>query len=339
MINGAHCLIDHLMIKSSGKIIYDTNNLHKVVFVKNLLEYSDDYGRSVAKNTLWYLDTDYRITNANQNTGFEARRLLTMGNNDVNIIIPLNRYSIFEGLEDKMSVPMQLEIFINLTDDNELIQKLGAAADGRVVVDRMILCVPKLLPKDSLYDKFVTQFLKGERWSYLREMYSKSPETHSSGFYRVSASIDNVKAAFVYLQRAKTNNVEANPYEFDTFTLNADRGNGSYLTSARLEYGNSVFYPVLEYTSDSKVRIFNDLMSDGFRKNDYNTGIQLNMSNFYSLYSVIYFDLSYQAESVTRDPKQLINSMLIQLRTALSMCTPLHYMKRQWLSIKLATNL
>ena len=42
------------------------------------------------------------------------------------------------------------------------------------------------------------------------------------------------------------------------------------------------------------------------RKNDYNTGTQLNISNYNSLYPLIFFDLSYQTEKVTRDPKQLI---------------------------------
>ena len=122
VINGSHSLISHMMIKSAGKIVYDTDNLHKVVFVKNLLEYSDDYSRSVAKNSLWYLDTNHLIANANQNAGFEARRLLTTGNSDVNRIIPLNRYSFFEELEGKMLVPMQLEFTLKLPDDNELLQ-------------------------------------------------------------------------------------------------------------------------------------------------------------------------------------------------------------------------
>ena len=61
-----------------------------------------------------------------------------------------------------------------------------------------------------------------------------------------------------------------------------------------------------EYDSESKVRIFNDLMSYAMRKNDYNSGTQLNTSNYNSLYSLIFFDLSYQTEKVTRDPKQLI---------------------------------
>ena len=74
-------------------IIYDTDNLHLVTFAKNLLEYLDDYARSVAKNSLWYLDTD--ATSDNTNTGLEARRLLTASRKLVNVTIPLNRYSFF----------------------------------------------------------------------------------------------------------------------------------------------------------------------------------------------------------------------------------------------------
>ena len=82
IINGAYSLIKHLMIKSGGKSVYDTDNLHNVTFVKNLLEYSDDYSSSVGKNSLWYLDTNN--TTANNNIGFEPRRLLSQAvNNDV----------------------------------------------------------------------------------------------------------------------------------------------------------------------------------------------------------------------------------------------------------------
>ena len=98
------------MIKSAGKIVYDTDNLHKVTFIKNLLEYSDDYARSVRKNSLWYLDTD--DTSNNTNAGFEALRLLTVANKNVNLIIPLNRYGFFEELEDKILVPMELQFEI-----------------------------------------------------------------------------------------------------------------------------------------------------------------------------------------------------------------------------------
>lgn len=67
-----------------------------------------------------------------------------------------------------------------------------------------------------------------------------------------------------------------------------------------------MFYPEIEYDSDEKVRIFNNLMSYGMRKNDENFGIQLNLSNYKSLFPIIYFDLTYQTEKVTGDPKRLI---------------------------------
>ena len=49
-----------------------------MTFVQNLLEYSDDFSRSVAKNSFWYLDTN--ATTANNNIGYESRRLLTRQN-------------------------------------------------------------------------------------------------------------------------------------------------------------------------------------------------------------------------------------------------------------------
>ena len=215
----------------------------------------------------------------------------------------------------RMLVPMQLQFNIELQNDNELIYKTGAAAAGRVVVNRFLLWVPRLTPKDSLYDKFVESFLSKRSWTYNREMYEVSAPTQSSGFFQISSSIDNVKAIFVYLQRAKTNNEDENPYHFDTYKLNAANYN-SHLTTCRLEYGNGVFYPETEYDSESKVRIFNDLMSYGMRKNNYNSGTQLNISNYNSLYSLIYFDLSFQSEKVTRDPKQLIFRYKLSVNSA-----------------------
>ena len=98
--------------------------------------------------------------------------------------------------------------------------------------------------------------------------------------------------------------MSANPYIFDTFKLNA-ANNNSHLSTCRLEYGNGVYYPELEYDTESKTRIYYDLMNYSWQKNDYNTGTQLNIANFSSLYPMLYFDLTYQTEQVSRDPKQL----------------------------------
>ena len=315
MINGSHSLIKHMVIKSAGKIVYDSDNIHRIVNAKNLLEYSDDFSRSVAKNSFWYLDTE--DSTANTNLGFEARRILTQANQNnggggaksINEIIPLNRYSFFEELEDKMIPPMQLTFELDLNNDDELIHKAAAADPGRVVVTRLYLWLPILTPKDSAYGEFVKDFLKPTKWTYMKDMYIQSANTRAvQNMFQISPAIDNVKHVFIYLQRTNgPNNEESQrtPYIFNTFKLNAADTNSS-LASCRLEYGNSTFYPVLEYDTDSKVRIFNDLISFAFRKNDMNTGTQLNIHNFTSLYGLVYFDLTYQKEAVTRDPKQLI---------------------------------
>ena len=315
IINGAHSIIKHMIIRSAGKIVYDSDNIHKIVNAKNLLEYSDDFSRSVAKNSFWYLDTE--DSTANTNLGFEARRILTQarqndgngGAKSINEIIPLNRYSFFEELEDKMLPPMQLTFELTLNYDNELIHKADAAADGRVVVTQLYLWLPSLIPKDSVYGEFLKDFLKPTKWTYMKDMYIQSANTRAvQNMFQISPAIDNVKHVFIYLQRSDgPNNEESErtPYIFDTFKLNSANANSS-LASCRLEYGKSTFYPVLEYDADSKSRIFNDLMSYAFRKNDLNTGTQLNIHNFTSIYGLVYFNLTSQKEAVTRDPKQLI---------------------------------
>ena len=204
MINGSHSLIKHMVVRSSEKIIYDTDNLHKVTFVKNLLEYSDDYSRSVAKNSFWYLDTndstEARPAQATFNAGYAARKILTQGRNagpagpgkEVNVTIPLNRYSFFETLEGKLLPPLQLKIEIELTPDAELLY--GAVDTGRLIINRFYLWVPRLEPKDSLMTKFISEFQKPSRWTNLRELYISSANTQQpSGDFRISPSIDRVK--------------------------------------------------------------------------------------------------------------------------------------------------
>lgn len=69
---------------------------------------------------------------------FSARKALTVGAANVSASIPLNRYSSFEDLEHKMSVPMHLQFNTELQNDNELILKHVDADAGRVVVNRFL---------------------------------------------------------------------------------------------------------------------------------------------------------------------------------------------------------
>ena len=221
--------------------------------LKNVLEYSDDYSRSVAKTSFWYLDTRATAVDA-QNLGFASRRALTSNRKQVNVKIPINRYSFFEELEGRILPPMQLTFEIKLNPDAELL--FGSVDTTRVTIDRFYLWVPKILPKDSLMTKYISEF--------------------------------------------------QNPYIFDTFNIMGADPAVTWLSTCCLEYGDGVFYPEVGYESDSKIRIFTDLMAYSWKENDYNTGTQVNVHNYESLYPLIYFNLTYQADSATRDPKKTI---------------------------------
>ena len=249
-INGSFSLIKSLKLKSAGKNLYEADNIHKGIFIKNLLDFSDDFSRSVAKNQFWYLDSDATTVTDNNatNLGMRARVLLSHGGLIVQAIIPLNRYSFFESLSDKLLPPLHLEFEIELQNDHEMIYQNNATA-------------------------------------------------------RITSGVKDPKHVFVFLQQARKQNANAqNPYIFDTFDIDGD--DSARLDTCRLQYGTK-FYPDLDYDHDVKIRILNDLINFRYRKNDYNTGVQLQLANFEKLYPIVYFDLRNTKESVTGDSKKL----------------------------------
>ena len=142
VINGSHSFIKHLAIKSGGKLIYDTDNLLLVTFVKNLLEYSDGYSRNVAKSSFWYLDAGTAAVLA-ENAGFASRKVLRRNRRPVNVKIPLNRYSFFEESEGQILPLMQVTFKIELNPDAELI--FGDVDTTRVTIDGYLKCYRKIL--------------------------------------------------------------------------------------------------------------------------------------------------------------------------------------------------
>ena len=299
-INGSFLLIKSLKLSSSGKELYYANNIHKGIFIKNLLDFSDDYSRSVAKNQFWYLDIDATTaTDGNATiTGMRERALLSHGGLMVKTIIPLNRYSFFESLSDKLLPPLKLEFEINLQNDEEMIfQNDGTAR--RIVVRKFELWVPQLHFTGKGQTLVNENFLKPTQWKYLNEdLKSSSSRRDANGMWLITPGVKDPKHVFVFIQQTRKQNAYAqNPYIFDTFDIDGD--DSARLDTCRLQYGTT-FYPELDYDHDFKIRILNNLINFRYRKNDYNTGVQLQLSNFEKLYPIIYFDLR-NTESMTGD--------------------------------------
>ena len=304
-INGSFSLIKSLRVNSSGKELYYANNIHKFIFIKNLLEFSDDFSRSVAKDQFWYLDIDATtVTDGNAtNTGMRSRALLSHGGKMVQTTIPLNRYSFFEGLSDRLLPPMQLEFLITLQNDRELIYQNDGTA-RRIVVRKLELWVPQLHFTGKGQTFVNENFLKPTQWKYLKEnIFSLSERRDESGMFMIGSGIINPKHVFVFFQQArKINRYTQNPYIFDTFDIDGD--DSARLKTCSLQCGTN-FYPQIEYDNEFKLRILKDLINFRYRKNDYNTGVQLQVANFEKLYPIIYFDLRNAKESLTGDPQIL----------------------------------
>ena len=211
----------------------------------------------------------------------------------MNVEIPLNRYSFFEGLDDELLPNMKVGIIFNLESDANLIWQ--GADDCRVVVTKMKLFVPRIVHtaqgRKILYEKYI----KPHKWNYLRgEIYSSNSSKQKTGTFKITSAIERPRDVFVWiLNDDKKDNHEKNPFLFDTFSVSTDPRT---LGSCQLEVGNGNIYPENEYApSKQMARVFRDVHKYLYTENEYQGGgTLLNRGNFGSLFPFIYFDLINQ---------------------------------------------
>ena len=82
--------------------------------------------------------------------------------------------------------------------------------------------------------------------------------------------------------------------------------NDCYLSAARLEVGNGVYYPELQYSESDMVRIYRDVINYVHKQNDNNTGSLLTRDNFDKLFRFLFFNLTYKSNIITADLKQIV---------------------------------
>ena len=150
--------------------LYFRSSHHFILCFKNLLEYNPSFAKSVGTNEFYFPDTtrhadEIKYTrrivehrqniagnaddrglmlddvNANYNKGFAARKVLLGLSTEVNCEIPLNRYSLFEELQDKLLPNTKIDLNIEFDDDKNLIWRRGAADAGgtsyRLIIKRL----------------------------------------------------------------------------------------------------------------------------------------------------------------------------------------------------------
>ena len=149
-VNGSHSLIKKIQVRAEGVQIYDCDYANHSVNIKNLLEYNPSYAKSVGTNEYYFPDTSRhaelnkyskrQVTHRrnaantgddaglmlddvveNYNKGFAARKVRLGTSTEVNCEIPLNRYSFFEELQDKLLPNVKIELQIEIENDKKLI--------------------------------------------------------------------------------------------------------------------------------------------------------------------------------------------------------------------------
>ena len=201
IVNGSNSFIEKLSILANGREVYSCNYANHVVNIKNLLEYNPSYAQSVATNEFYFLDTstaaEERPAQATYNKGFHQRKLLLGTSATVNCEIPLNRYSFFEALEDKLLPNTKIELNIEIEKDANLIFK--AADDCRVIITRLQLFIPKLTFNSEGQKLYMENYLKPYKWVYLNEVVERSNNSQQqTGHFRITNAISKPRHVFVF---------------------------------------------------------------------------------------------------------------------------------------------
>ena len=119
----------------------------------------------------------------------KARGLLSHDGLIVQTIIPLNRYSFFESLSDRLLPPLQIEFEIELQNDQEMIFQEGGTA-RRIVVRKFELWIPQLHFTGKGQTLVNENFLKPTQWKYLNEtLHSSSSRRDANGTWLITSGV------------------------------------------------------------------------------------------------------------------------------------------------------
>ena len=241
IVNGSNSFIT---ILANGKEVYSCNEANHVANIKNLLEYNSSYAKSIGTKEFYYPDTsrsaEERAAEDEYSVGFASRKKVLGTSALVNCEIPLNRYSFFEALEDKLLPNTKIELNFEIQSDANLVFQAGA--NCRVIIKRLQLYIPKLTFNAEGQKLYMENYLKPYKWTYLNEVVHISNNLQQqTGHYRITTAISKPRHVFVWaINTARINPQTANPFIYDTFGNLPANAN---VSRCYLEVGNGNEYP------------------------------------------------------------------------------------------------
>lgn len=97
--------------------------------------------------------------------------------------------------------------------------------DGRIIVTRFLLWVPKIAFNSFGKQTFFDEYLKPHTWSYLKERLGISPGgQQKQATFKLTSSIRKLRRVFIRaLNDAKFNDQTQNMFIFNTYTIGRNR--------------------------------------------------------------------------------------------------------------------
>ena len=128
-------------------------------------------------------------------------------------------------------------------------------------------------------------------------MERSNSTSQRAGTFKISSGISKPRHIFVFI--INDGNIDAqtaNPFLYNTFSVSTDRRT---LMNVHLEIANGNEYPEVAYTPEADPsRVYRDVLKYVHANYDYQSGTLLNITNFKSLFPLLYFDLTNQKTDI-----------------------------------------
>ena len=305
--------------------------------IMNLVSFSDDYNKSSASNMLWYKDsgdggTEAREFNANAdtanadhtsraelrtalrnlrrdnyNSGFRMRNLLTAGNKEVCMLLPLS--SVFGLCRDVTSVTrgIKYSLLLDRANSNNYIHRRNGVNDGKFKISHISLWMPKVEPNLAYLADLETKLASGmmkklyfEQMRVYRQQYGAA-ELSPSWRVTTQQSEQLPRHIFVAFQAVgRDNSQEQNNMIFDNANLRQ-----IFVRINSLQYPERALMTNFTEASRNYSRAYMMFQEAVNKYQDTDTGSSISVEEFASLYPIIHIDISKHADQLIGSPADI----------------------------------
>ena len=298
--NGMMYLFKNIKYHLSEKTIEEVQYPGQATTMLSLLKYPDDFSKSHGINQLWYKDTS-TDANLGNNTGFKLRKEYIINKPDpkgtFSFKIPLKHIFGFCEDYDKILYGMKQTLILTRNNDNDSIFRVNAAANGKIVLDKISWYMPHVMPADKdkmeLYKIIERKETLPVGYRMITCTNASVPQTTLFTWDLPSISSPEVpRFIIVGFQTNKSNNQRQNPAIFNNVGVK-----NIYVML------NSRKYPTTDYNISFPKQQISRPFGDTalFRSKFFNMDVLVSNFNFtplefIELYPLLVFDVSKQSE-------------------------------------------